>query len=175
MIDDERNSHELVRSRLQSTLDLAKRLMAGRKDWKGRDYYIHDIEVMELLPPEASDSERKAALLHSTLDVGAATAEELLRLGVESEVVEIVSLVSNGPKVRGYAAYVQKCRDVVASGSCAAMRVKLADMLANEGHPTNNYAETIEVMREGLRASLATAVKAASGRPCRNSGPSQRG
>jgi hypothetical protein len=62
-------------------------------------------------------------------------------------------LVSNGPKLRGYAAYVQKCRDVVACGSRAAMRVKLADMLANEGHPTNNYAETIEIMRAGLRAA----------------------
>lgn len=150
MIDDDRDLREMARSRLQSTIDLAKRLMAGRKDWKGRDYYIHDVEVMELLPPEASDSERKAALLHSTLDGGAATTEELLRLGVEPDVVEIVRLVSNGPKVRGYAAYVQKCRDVVASGSRSAMRVKLADMLANEGHPTNNYAETIEIMRAGL-------------------------
>jgi (p)ppGpp synthase/HD superfamily hydrolase len=154
MTDDDKDLREMVRSRLQNTVDLAKRLMAGREDWKGRDYYIHDIEVMELLPPEASDTERKAALLHSTLDGAAATPEDLLRLGVEPEVVEIVKLVSNGPKVRGYAAYVQKCREVVASGSRSAMRVKLADMLANEGHPTNNYAETIEIMRAGLRATL---------------------
>jgi (p)ppGpp synthase/HD superfamily hydrolase len=154
MTDDDTNLQELVRSRLQSTVELAKWLMAGRNDWRGRDYYIHDIEVMELLPPEASDAERKAALLHSTLDGGAATPEELLRLGAEPEVVEIVKLVSNGPKVRGYAAYVQKCREVVASGNCSAMRVKLADMLANEGHPSNNYTETIEIMRVGLRATL---------------------
>jgi (p)ppGpp synthase/HD superfamily hydrolase len=154
MADGDEYAREIVRSRLQSTIDLAKRLMAGRKDWKGRDYYLHDIEVMELLPPDSSDAERNAALLHSTLDGGAAIPEELLHYGVDPEVVEIVKLVSNGPNVGGYAAYVQKCRDVVASGNRSAMKVKLADMLANDGHPTNNYAETIEIMRAGLRVAL---------------------
>jgi (p)ppGpp synthase/HD superfamily hydrolase len=152
---DDAYVREMVRSRLKSTIDLAKRVMAGREDWRGRSYHIHDIEVMELLPPDSSDIERKAALLHSALDSGAATPEELLRYGVDPAVVEIVKLVSNGPKVRGYAAYVQKCRELVASGNRSAMKVKLADMLANEGHPSNNYAETIEIMRAGLRAVTA--------------------
>lgn len=152
MADDDEYVRKTIRSRLQSTIDLARRLMAGRKDWRGRNYYIHDIEVMELLPPDSSDAERKAALLHSTLDGGAVTPDELLHHGVDPEVVEIVKLVSNGPRVRGYAAYVQKCRDVVASGNRSAMKVKLADMLANAGHPTNDYAETIEIMRAGLDA-----------------------
>lgn len=144
----------MIRDRLQVTIELAKRLMAGRKDWKGRDYYLHDLEVMELLPLRSTDAEREAALLHSVLDTGAATAEDLLACGVEPEVVEIVKLVSNGPDVKGYAAYVQKCRDIVASGNRSAMKVKLADMLANEGHPKNDYAETIEMMRTGLGASV---------------------
>ena len=153
MVNDDRHAGAAnIRERLHDTIALAMRLMAGRKDWQGRDYYLHDIEVMELLPPDASDAERKAALLHSTLDGGAATYEELLRYGVDPEVADIVKLVSNGPTVKGYAAYVQKCRDVVATGNRAAMRVKLADMVANAGHPTNNYAETIEIMRAGLRA-----------------------
>lgn len=143
----------MARDRLQVTIDLAKRLMAGRKDWKGRAYYLHDLEVMELLPVHSTDAERKAALLHSVLDTGAARPEDLLAHGVEPEVVETVKLVSNGPDVKGYAAYVQKCRDIVASGNRSAMKVKLADMLANEGHPTNDYAETIEIMRAGLGAS----------------------
>lgn len=148
--DDQYAFAEIVKERMQDTIELAKRLMAGRKDWKGRDYYLHDIEVMQLLPFDSSNSERKAALLHSTLDGGAATVEELLARGVEPEVVEVVKLVSNGPAVKGYKAYVQKCRDIVASGNRSAMKVKLADMLANEGHPTNDYTETIEIMRAGL-------------------------
>jgi len=154
MSDDDRYIHQqLVRDRLRGMIELVERLMAGRRDWRARDYHCHDIEVMELLPPEASDAEREAALLHSVLDTGAATPEDLLACGVGGDVVDIVRLVSNGPDVRGYAAYVQKCRDIVASRNRGAMRVKLADMLANAGHPTNDYGETIAIMRDGLAAA----------------------
>jgi len=148
--DDLYIRQQIVRDRLRRTIELVERLMAGRQDWQGRDYHRHDLEVMERLPAEATDTERKAALLHSVFDTRAATPEDLLACGVEPAVVDVVRLVTNGPGVRGYAAYVQKCRDIVASGNRAAMRVKLADMLANEGHPTNNYAETIAIMRAGL-------------------------
>lgn len=98
------------------------------------------------------DRERQAALLlHSVFDTGAATPEELLAYGVEPEVVDIVMLVTNGAGVRGYAAYLQKCRDIVATGNRAAMKVKLADMLANAGHPSIDYRETIDIMIAGLR------------------------
>ena len=151
--DDQYIREQIIRSRLQSTIDLAKQLMAGRRDWNGREYYLHDIAVMELLPPRSTDIERKAALLHSTLDTGAATPEDLLAYGIEPEVVEILMLVTNGPGVASYSAYVQKCRDVVASKNRAAMKVKLAEMLANTGHPRNDYTETIELMRAGLQSS----------------------
>lgn len=149
--DDQYIREQMIRDRLRGVIELAKGLMAGRQDWKGRPYYLHDLEVMERLPAESTDVERKAALLHSVLDTGAASPEDLLARGVEPEVLEVVKLVSNGPDVKGYAAYVRKCRDVVASGNRSAMRVKLADMLANEGHPANDYTETIEIMRTGLR------------------------
>lgn len=135
---------------VDETLALTKALMTGRKDWQGRDYFHHDTEVMELLGATASETEKKAALLHSVLDQKAARPEDLERLGVEPEVIELVRLVSNGPHVTSYAAYVQKCREIVASGNKSAMCIKLADMLANEGHPTNNYRETIAIMRDGI-------------------------
>ena len=71
-------------------------------------------------------------------------------LSSRPEVIEIVELVTNGPTVKGYAAYVDKCRSIVASFNRSAMRVKLADMLANANHPTNDYRETIEIMKTGL-------------------------
>ncbi len=157
MGDGEQHIEEpIVGCQLRDTFELAKRLMAGRRDWKGRPYYFHDVEVMRRLPSEATDAERKAALLHSVLDTGAATPDDLVASGVETEVIQLVKLVSNGPGVKGYAAYVQKCRDIVASGQRGAMRVKLADMLANEGHPTNDYTETIEIMRAGLSATAGS-------------------
>jgi (p)ppGpp synthase/HD superfamily hydrolase len=138
---------------VDDALALAKRLTRGHKDYYDRDYYVHDVEVMRLLPEPASDTERKAALLHSVLDLGAATAAQLREWGVDPEVVDIVELVTNGPAVRGYTAYVEKCRSIIASGNKSAMRVKLADMLANANHPTNNYRETIEIMKAGLARS----------------------
>lgn len=148
--DDAYIKEQFVRDRMSDCVRLIKRLMAGRKDWKGRDYFLHDIEVMELLPPDATDAERMAALLHSVFEVGAATPGQLRAERVPAEVIEIVTLVTNGPTVRSYAAYVDKCRAIIASGNRAAMRVKLADMLANQGHPTNNYSETIAMMRNAL-------------------------
>jgi (p)ppGpp synthase/HD superfamily hydrolase len=154
MGDDDRYIREqITRSRLQSTIELAKRLMAGRKDRNGREYYLRDIEVMELLPPPSTDIERKAALLHSTLDTGAATPEDLLACGVEPQVVEILLLVTDSPGVTSYFANVQKCRDILASKNRAAMKVKLAGMLANIGHPGNDDTETIELLRGGLQSS----------------------
>ena len=141
---------------IEQTIELIKKLMGGRKDWRGRDYFVHDIEVMQMLGAEASELEKKTALLHSVLDEKVVTAEELLRIGVDPDVVKLVTLVSNGPNVKGYAAYLNKCRRIVASGNESAMRVKLADMLANEGHPTNNYTETIAIIRAGLAAAAAT-------------------
>jgi (p)ppGpp synthase/HD superfamily hydrolase len=135
---------------VDDAITLATTLTAGHKDYFGRDYYMHDIEVMRLLPEPASETERKAALLHSVIDLGVATIAQLREWGVEPEVVKIIELVTNGPAVKGYTAYVEKCRRIVASGNRSAMRVKLADMLANANHPTNNYRETIEIMRAGL-------------------------
>jgi hypothetical protein len=141
---------------VDETIELVKRLMTGQKDFRDRDGYLHDLEVMGLLPPDASDMEKKAGVLHGVLDAKAATEHDLVAAGVEPEVIAIVNLVSNGPNVRGYAAYVQKCRDIVASGNVSAMRIKLADMLAKPGHPTNNYDETILIMQAGLAAQSGT-------------------
>jgi (p)ppGpp synthase/HD superfamily hydrolase len=135
---------------VEDAIALAKRLTQGHKDYFGRDYCVHDIEVMRLLPQPASDTDRKAALLHSVLDLGVATVAQLREWGVEPQVLEVVELVTNGSAVNGYTAYVEKCRSIVASGNKSAIRVKLADMLANANHPTNNYRETIEIMKAGL-------------------------
>ena len=126
--------------------------MAGGKDWRRREYYLHDTEFMELLPPPATDIERKATLLHSTLATDAATPEDLLACGVETQVVRILMLVITGPCVASRAACLQKCREIVASKNSAAIKVKLAEMLANTAHPGNDYTETIELMTATLQS-----------------------
>jgi (p)ppGpp synthase/HD superfamily hydrolase len=100
---------------VQGNIDLTKQLTSGHKDYFGRGYYMHDIEVMRLLPDDATDTEKKAALLHSVLDLSATIEQGLLSLGVEPEVVEIVRLPINGPSVRGYEDYVVKCSSIVVS------------------------------------------------------------
>jgi (p)ppGpp synthase/HD superfamily hydrolase len=135
--------------RVRRTADLVKRL-TDRKDWRGRGYYQHSLEVMNLLPRGSTELERQAALLHSVLDTGAATPEDLSAYGIAPEVVEVVKLVSNGPGVQGRAACLQKCRDIVASGNRSAMKVKLAEMLASAGYPVNDCRETIEIVTAGL-------------------------
>ena len=135
---------------VQECMILAMQLTEGRKDYRGRDWWHHDVEVMNLLPADATDDEKMAALLHSVLDILAISETGLLEKGVPARVVEIVRRVTNGPTVKGYAAYVNKCREVVASRDRSAIRVKLADMKANRDHPTNDYTETIQIMEEGL-------------------------
>lgn len=60
--------------------------------------------------------------------------------------------LQDGPGVTSYSTYMQKSRAIIASKNLAAMQIKLADMLGNTGHPTNDYSETIELMRAGLQA-----------------------
>jgi len=145
------------------TLAIAARLHAGQTDWGGKPYLGHLIAVRDLLGADATEVERKAAILHDTIEdvrvpdgspMGRPmVADDLRALGFRDEIVEIVVLLSRPPEPEGWwrgmpravaladgeRRYFEKIAAIVASGNLSAMRVKLADNTHN-GDPARDLA-----------------------------------
>lgn len=145
------------------TLEIAARLHAGQADWGGKPYTMHLLAVRDLLGPDATEVERKSALLHDTLeDVRIPdgtpkgrrmSADDLRDLGFGEEVVAIVEILTKPPEAEGWwrgmpraemlaeseRRYFRRIEDIVATGNVSAMRVKLADNIHN-GDPARDAA-----------------------------------
>lgn len=125
------------------TLEIVKRLHAGQVDKGGRPYVEHLVAVRDLLGPDATDVERKAALLHDAVEDTDTTEEDLLAMGFRREIVDIVSIVSKKPEDKqrpgetSSEAYFRKIRSIIDSGNLGAMRVKCADNKHN-GDPARD-------------------------------------
>ena len=91
--------------------------------------------------------ERKAALLHDTIEDTAATAEALLALGFRHEIVAAVLMVTKGPNDKPWPdetsedAYFRKIAAIIESGNVVAMRVKLADNRHNADPARDRFVD----------------------------------
>jgi hypothetical protein len=106
---------------------------------------------MRLLPREADDEEKMLALLHGSLEHGQLGAPELLVRGYDECLVLRLKLLTNGPAVKGYDAFLRKMQEIADSGDLRCIRVKIADCAHNIFHPSNNYVEPLKILRNGLR------------------------
>lgn len=100
----------------------------GQIDKSGKPYWLHPLRVMLRLGPQATETERHAALLHDVVEDTPVTLENLRAQGYPAEVLEIVRLVSRDKAKQTYRQYIN-C--IVSSGNRSAMRVKLADLNDN--------------------------------------------
>src|SRR5665213_2367637 len=73
---------------LKATLDFIVKVHEGQKDKGGRDYWMHPVSVMNRLGKDATETERRVALLHDVLEDTKTTPDDLLALGYSSEVVD---------------------------------------------------------------------------------------
>jgi (p)ppGpp synthase/HD superfamily hydrolase len=135
---------------IDDTIVLIQKAHAGQFDWTGAPYWTHPVEVMVLLGPDATEAERKAALLHDVVEDTSETIESLRQRGYSEEVLAIVGLVTREkPHERGDGVaqtYIEWIRDiVVGSGNRSAMRVKLAD------NKHNSSPERITAVQDPVR------------------------
>lgn len=117
-----------MRPTLDDTIALIQRLHAGVTDYTGRAYWEHPVAVMKLLPADATDAERMAALLHDVFEDTETTAADLRALGYGDDVLDMVELVTRRPE-KG--TYIEWVISIANSGNRGAIRVKLADNLHN--------------------------------------------
>jgi (p)ppGpp synthase/HD superfamily hydrolase len=115
---------------LEQTRDLMRRAHAGQVDKAGQPYHTHPERVLERLMrrfPDASESERHAALLHDVLEDTDITAEDLAAMGYSPEVIDLVSWLSRPHEMT----YLQWMARIGEEAPLGALRVKLADNADN--------------------------------------------
>lgn len=111
---------------IQDTFDFIKRVHGGQVDKSGHPFWWHPLSVMFRLGPNATETERHAALLHDVIEDTPTTAQDLRNLGYPQEVVDAVQLVSrpSGPDRPTYDSWI---RSIAESKNVVAIRVKIAD------------------------------------------------
>lgn len=115
---------------IDETIAFIKAAHAGQLTKGGEPYWTHPVAVMGLLPRDASDDERHAALLHDVMEDCGVTSDDLARMGYSNETIGIVEAVTRDDG-RGRPSYMDWIRAIAASGNTAAIRVKLADNMHN--------------------------------------------
>ena len=110
---------------LFEALSVAIEMHAGQTDKAGEPYIGHLVRVMMRLPADATELERKTALLHDTLeDAGSYVQQVLVKLGAEPELMEMIEAMTC-KAWEPYEAYLLRV------AKSPAWRVKLADIADN--------------------------------------------
>ena len=143
---------------IEDTIDFIKKAHEGQK-YGNKPYWTHPYGVMNLLPPGSSEDAKHAALMHDVIEDTPYTAQDLLELGYNRNVITIVELLTK-PKGADYFEYV--VGTIIGSGNKDAMRVKFADNKFNhdasgEGLPPGKkeklmkkYAKSMELLQKAF-------------------------
>ncbi|XAI95972.1 hypothetical protein [Microcystis phage Mwe-JY26] len=112
-----------------TTIDVIRALHGEQTDLAGKPYWLHPVAVMALLPSDASDDLRHAALLHDVLeDVPNMTADFLRGLEYSARIVDIVEGVTRTPEKGTYKEWIAS---IAASGDLEVIELKIADITHN--------------------------------------------
>jgi len=164
----ERNERPTV----ESTIELIKELHGGTFDDTGLPFWMHPVEVMRMLPAEADDEERMAALLHDSTEDGAITEDGLRAMGYSERVLWLVGMLDRKNAPAGMT-YMDWIRYLGATNDPSLIRIKLKDNCHNsdidriaaitdpekrrraEDRAGNRYARSIKILGKAL-AELET-------------------
>ena len=104
----------------------ATKLHAGQVDKAGRPYIEHPLRVVGLLPGDATEDEKIAAVLHDVIEDCGVTAGELIDAGVPTASVRIVEALTRRSG-EPYEAFI----DRIAAAGDSEVKVKVADIEDN--------------------------------------------
>jgi len=76
---------------IEKSLEIALKAYSGQKDKAGKTYILHPLRLMAKMD---TDEERSVALLHDVIEDSDYTANDLLSLGIPSNIVNAVQLLS---------------------------------------------------------------------------------
>lgn len=137
---------------LFEALEVAIQFHAGQVDKAGQPYIGHLVRVMLRLPADATELERKTALLHDALeDAGSYVQTKLMELGAEPELMEMIDAMT----CKAWETYDKYLLRVAAS---PAWRVKLADIADNADPVRLTKLDPLVAMRLQAKYARARAV-----------------
>jgi (p)ppGpp synthase/HD superfamily hydrolase len=138
-------------------LGIAKAISAGQK-YGSEPYYTHVVNVeltgSRMFNLTWDNTMACAAYLHDVLEDTQVTANDLLGIGVPSDVVDIVELLTKDKNLR----YFQNIARIIDSGNIKAMKVKLADNYSNsmanddpsKSHLRGKYSTSIQMLSAAI-------------------------
>ena len=106
------------------SLEIVTKLFNSKCDKGGFPYVIHLLKVYEGVSDEL---EKVCALLHDVIEDTDVTYEDLINIGYNNNVIEILKILT---KLKGedYRNYIDR---IIESGNIHAMNIKLADLCHN--------------------------------------------
>ena len=107
---------------LEKCIKFALDVHAGQTDRYGRPYILHPLHLMSQMDTEV---ELMAAVLHDVIEDSETTLDDLRRLGLPEEVIQVVSLLTHD-EADSYEEYVHRLKP-----NPIARKIKLADLLHN--------------------------------------------
>lgn len=135
---------------IEYTIRLIRIAHEGQQDLSGKPFYLHPVAVMNLLPSDATEVEKVAALLHDVVEDTSFTLESLRAYGYPQELLDILDILTRREN-ETYLQYIERIRN---SGNKSAIRVKLADLSHNSDYTRLCEIEDLEA-RENM-ISMAT-------------------
>lgn len=147
---------------IDDTVAFIRRAHDGQTTKGGEPYWTHPVAVMELLPRDATDDERHAALLHDVIEDCGMTGDDLRAAGYSARTVFLVEGLSR-PEGASRPSYMDWIRSIAASGDRGLIRIKLADnehnsqpdRIAKLPPEQRDIAKRYERSMRVLRAALA--------------------
>lgn len=146
---------------INETIAFIRRAHANQVDKGGSPYWLHPVSVMKRLPADATDDERRVALLHDVIEDTETTASDLLAMGYSKAVVDAVVLLSR-PEGDSRPTYMEWVCSLAASGNKMAIRAKIADnednsdpmrianLPPNERDIVRRYERSLKILRMAL-------------------------
>lgn len=96
----------------------------------GEPYWTHPVAVRDLLPPEATEDEHHAALLHDVIEDCGVAEDDLKARGYSDRVILLVVGLTR-PSGAGRPTCMDWIRQIAASGDAGLIRIKIADNVHN--------------------------------------------
>ena len=122
---------------IEETLQIALDAHKGQKDLDGKPAILHSIAVGIM---GGNDAEIKAGFLHDVVEDSDLTLDDLLRRGVDYEVLAALELLTHD-KTTDYFEYVHR---IVRSGNHTAIHTKINDLRHNLDRGRKSYKKAKE-------------------------------
>lgn len=123
----------------EKALKIAVKAHQGQKDKAGNDYIQHPVFVASLVDGE---QEKAVALLHDVVEDSSYTSSDLVKVGIPSEVVKAVSILTKSKDI-SYQAYLEDVKM-----NPMARVVKLADLTHNSDLSRLNVITEKDIERQ---------------------------